>query len=120
MLRCGSRNRNLSRRDPRSSRTHESGSVLEIRRLRAGRLGMRERPRAGISVTVYFTFRFLGDGHELLAQSSLNIHLRPPQLPRTLEQLDKIIQVDYRSQGWIFPRGLVDLVRVDHVPVRIV
>src|SRR5207245_8220606 len=62
----------------------------------------------------------LGDRHKLLAQSSLNIHLGTLQLASTLEQLDKIIQVNYRSQGRILPRSLVNLVRIDHVPVRIV
>src|SRR3989442_8057453 len=61
----------------------------------------------------------LGDGHELLAKSSLDIHLGPLYLPRTFEQLDKIVQVNYRSQGRILPRSLVNFVRIDHVPVRI-
>src|SRR6266702_5792746 len=41
-------------------------------------------------------------------------------MPRTFEQLDKIVQVNYRSQGRILPRSLVNLVRIDHIPVRIV
>src|SRR5712691_11199528 len=62
----------------------------------------------------------LGDRHKLLAQSSLNIHLGTLQLPSTLEQLDKIIQVNYRTQRRVLPGSLVNLVWIDHVPVRIV
>src|SRR3989442_36182 len=32
---------------------------------------------------------------------------------------DKIIQVNYRSQGRILPRSLVNLIRIDHIPVRV-
>src|SRR6266851_727184 len=78
------------------------------------RLDIRKRLRAEARIPC------LGDGHELLAQSSLNIHLRPLQLPSTLEQLDKIIQVNYRTQRRVLPRSLVNLVRIDHIPVRIV
>src|SRR6266581_795527 len=77
------------------------------------RLDIRKRIRVETRV------QRLGDRHKLLAQSSLNIHLGTLQLPSTLEQLDKIIQVNYRSQGRILPRSLVNLVRIDHIPVRV-
>src|SRR5207245_9127182 len=62
----------------------------------------------------------LGDRHKLLAHSYLNVHLGPLQLSSTLKQLDQIVKVNYRAQSWILPRSLVNLVRIDHVPVRIV
>src|SRR3989442_954817 len=78
------------------------------------RLDIRKRIRVETRVPC------LGDRHKLLAQSSLNVHLGPLQLSSTLKQLDQIVQVNYRAQSWILPRSLVNLVRIDHVPVRIV
>src|SRR5690242_8559238 len=77
------------------------------------RLDIRERLRTETRVS------YLGDGHEFLAEPSLNVHFCTPQLPGTLEQFNEIIQVNYRAQCRILPRCLVDLVRIDHIPVRI-
>src|SRR5690349_2703738 len=87
---------------------HNNGST------RIPRLDIRERLWTETRVSC------LGDGHEFLAEPSLNVHFCTPQLPGALEQFNEIIQVNYRAKCWILPWRLVDLVRIDHVPVRIV
>src|SRR3990172_3089736 len=64
--------------------------------------------------------RALRQRNKLLPKPPLNLHLRPLNLARPLQQLNKIIQVDYGTESRIFPRSLVNLVRVNHVPTRIV